>query len=202
MTLKYSVPSIDSLLSGAESLNGTGLIIDDLGNITGREQPNGKILSRILPIAVSGVKVSLTGSTNETLLHSIAIPDGAMGPNSALVIEPVFTYEGGTSSKSTYVRLGDASELLTSSQISAYSRTTQVFDGPLIKLMNRGNLTNQVSLYPGGTYQIAHASNAELTRSFDFSRTGLFIYISGQLTNASETINLIGVSAHILNPYN
>ncbi len=63
-------------------------------------------------LANSAVAVPHTGNTNETIIVSVPIPAGAMGPNSRLRATIVWSYTNSANTKTLRLRLGGAAGTL------------------------------------------------------------------------------------------
>jgi hypothetical protein len=152
----------------------------------------------VITLASTGVITTVTGTTAETALYTVAIPNGIMGPNSAMRIEPAWSYTNSSNSKSLRLRIG-----ATMAGPIVYDRTrnTSSLESPLIVLINRGVQNVQVNVYaPTGSYG-NNAPNFVGTNAFDFAAAGLNFYVTGQLTNTGESISLEALMVSVLNPY-
>lgn len=171
---------------------------DDNGNVTGLVGPGGTY-AVLLTLICTAAPVSVTGTTDKTVLRTVAIPDGAMGANSILRIRPIWNYTNSANNKSIGVGIGTAPASVTN--IYARTRTTTAADLPLIELQNRNNVASQIIRYSqAGTYTTA-TSSANATSTINFSTSGMNLYIYGTLTNTGETITLESVHVEIINPY-
>lgn len=156
--------------------------------------------SQPVTIGCSGVKVALTGTTTETVLGVIPIPDGVMGPNSMLEIAPQFNWTSSANGKIATVSIGQSAGTGT----IVYRRTrTTTGDNPLIRLVNRGVLNSQVdSCGSLGTFGANNANFlSEITRAVDFALPNLNIYITGTLADTGEFIDLNSYLVTVINPY-
>jgi hypothetical protein len=152
-----------------------------------------------LLLACSGVQVSVTGTLDETALSVIDIPDGAMGPNSALKLIFSSTWTDSANSKTGAVRIG---QTIAAPTIRSYARTTTTTakqDFPLILLHNRGSLTSQFDI--SATSFGTNVTTAPAERSINFGQTGNKIFITGRVTAIAESFTLNSVYAEIINPY-
>lgn len=151
-------------------------------------------------LQTSGVKVNLTGTTTTTLLATVALPDGIMGPNSALQIEPAFNWTSSANNKTITISVGQT--LGGATTIFTRTRTT-TGDLPLIRMINRGVQNSQIEVFSGlGTYGTNSANFlVENTRTVDFSQNTLNIYITGTLVNSSESIDLNALMVSVINAY-
>lgn len=149
-------------------------------------------------IALSGVKSVLTNSLTETALFTAMIPDGIMGPNSGIEIQPVWTHTNSANTKTLRVRIGTT---IAGQTAFERARTTSQYEAPLIRYVNRGVLNSQINAYsPSSTFALNNASGVESLRDYNFAQTGMRVFVTGQLTNLSEEIALQSVLIKILNP--
>lgn len=167
---------------------------------------NGAIWSSVpLILGNSGVKVSLTGTTDQTLMGQVALPDGCMGPNSTLRVEPKWTHENDANNKTMTIGIGTdvGDALLVANKWYNVTRGTG-FAGatPLLEVVNRGVQNSQLRKYSDlGNYSSGSSSTAEQTTTMDLSRTGLSLYFFGQLASASNTLSLQGYTVTLINGY-
>ena len=157
-------------------------------------------VSQPVTIGCSGVKASLTGTTTETVLGVIPIPDGVMGPNSMLEIAPQFNWTSSANNKKVTVSIGQS----VGTGTTVFTRTRTITgDTPLIRLFNRGVLNSQVDACGGlGTFGTNSTSFlSEATKAVDFALPNLNIYITGTLADVGEFINLNSYLATVINPY-
>jgi hypothetical protein len=159
-----------------------------------------KVSGSIICLANSGVKVNLTGTTSETLLYTLALPDGIMGPNSSLQIEPAFNWTNSANNKTVKIAVGQT--LVGATTLFTRTRTT-TGDLPLIRLTNRGVTNSQIEVFSGMGVYGANSANflVENTRAANFSLPNLNLYITGTLANAGESLDLNAVMVSVINAY-
>lgn len=152
-------------------------------------------------LALSGVKVTLTGTTAETALYVVDIPDGIMGPNSAIEIQPVWTHTNSTNSKTLRVRISTVINGGSGDMAYERARTTTQYEAPMIRYVNRGVLNSQINAYgPNSNFATANASGTESIRSFNFAANNVKVFVTGQLANIAEEISLQSIMVKIINP--
>lgn len=131
-------------------------------------------------LGVSGVAVACTLSAVDEVLGSCVIPDGVLGPNSVMQIEPLWTYPNSANNKLLKVRIAGVN-------IYSVTRTTSVREAPLIVLANRGAMTSQIMPYDNA-YLTASAV-PPTTLAVDLTGN-VTIEILGQRASASESLKL------------
>lgn len=149
-------------------------------------------------IGCAAVLVSVTGTTAETALYTVAIPDGIMGPNSAMRIEPTWSYTNSANNKLLRLRIGTT---ISGAILYERTRTASVTESPLIVIANRGAQNLQANIYaPLGSYG-NNIVSAIGTNNFNFATPGLNLYLTGQLANTLETISMESLMVSVWNPY-
>ena len=152
-------------------------------------------------LACSHVPFSLTGagSTSETLMGQVIIPDDVMGPNSKLVIEPLWQWTNNANSKTFSVKIGNAG-LGVASTLYTRTRTVNLSEAVIISLANRGVKNSQ---YLPLVADYAFNSPQQIfTSSHDFAQPGWSLYFSGSLANTTDTLAFLGVTVTVVNPMN
>ncbi|WP_059413444.1 hypothetical protein [Cupriavidus basilensis] len=139
----------------------------------------------------SGAPVSVTGTTSETVLATIPIPAGAMGPNGALRVTALWSFTNGANAKSCVIRLG-------ASQISLFSTTTTNSGQQQSVTRARGATNSQVTQGFGST-GFGTTTNSPVLTTVDMT-SAQNVTLTGILTNASDTITLEAYTVELLNP--
>ena len=198
-------------------------LVDEVnGQIVGQKRPDGKEISlatvetnpltgeiafsaggQAIEIAApkvlfdSAVAVAVTGTLTKTVLATVGVPAGVMGPNSTLRVLPVWSYTNSANNKVFGVEVGTA---MPGTTIYMRTRTTTASEMPLIEVQNRGAKSSQISKYAAtSSYATAQAS-PPTTHTIDFNvAQNVFVY--GQLANVGETIALEALRVEIVNPY-
>ena len=132
----------------------------------------------ILSGSAIGFSCSLTAI--DEVLDSFLIPAGALGVNSVLQIEPLWTFTNSANNKTLKIRIGGV-------EIYSATRTTCDKEAPLIVLANRNSLASQIQPYDN-TYLTA-GSGAPATYSIDFSKNQI-VFIMGNRANSGDTLKL------------
>lgn len=146
-------------------------------------------------LAQSAVAASVTGTTSETTLATIAIPAGAMGVNGSLRIRPKFSYTGNTNLKTMRVRLGGTSFWFADNGANASNIGSQ----PLIDIENRGAANSQIGVAGGTAGVNLTITTAHLTGVVD-TTAAQNLTITAQLANGADTATLEAYTVEILNP--
>jgi hypothetical protein len=128
----------------------------------------------------SAAPVASTWTGVDEVLASFTIPQGMLGVNSILQIEPLWTFTSSANSKICRVRVGG---------ILVYSaaRTTSTREAPLIILANRNSLGSQIQPYDA--VYITAGSGTPATYAIDFSVTAT-VEIMGQRAAAGDALTL------------
>lgn len=148
-------------------------------------------------VGVRGATASLTGTTAETLLcPAIKIPAGWMGADSIMKMDVVFTFTANTNGKTYNIKIGQTE----ASAASVFTRTrsggTAQLDALCILIANKGATNSQeVLTAPTGLYSI-NSTSAPTTNSIDFS-VDQYVYITGTLANAADTVAMRGYCIRI-----
>lgn len=143
-------------------------------------------------IAQSAVAASVTGTTNETTLATIAIPAGAMGANGQLRITALFSTTNSANNKILRANIGGTAFLATT--VTAVASTSS-----LVMIRNRNSLASQVGFAPTISAGVGTSATAVVTATVDMS-VAQNLTITGQLANTGETITLEAYTVEILNP--
>ena len=137
-------------------------------------------------LAQSGVAASVTGTTAETLLASVAFP--ALGINDSLVVETAWTVNNNANAKTPRVRV-NTSTALGGSTFVAYAMASTVRLGDVRSIVNRGATNSQIGLGNSGGAPIGAASSAHTTGSTE-TNAGGYVLLSGQLATSTDTLTL------------
>jgi hypothetical protein len=135
------------------------------------------------PIEVlSGSAIAFSSSLTalDEVLDSFLIPAGALGVNSVLQIEPLWTFSSSANNKILKVKIGSV-------EIYSATRTTSVKEAPLIVLANRNSLASQIQPYDN-TYLTA-GSGTPATYTIDFAKNQI-VFITGQRADSGDTLKL------------
>jgi hypothetical protein len=135
-------------------------------------------------IAKSGSALSVGSTTAETVLATVDIPGGTMGPNGWLIVYSSWTITNGSNDKTVRIRLGGigGTAFLQSLQ------TTQATISDVRWIANRGSQASQVgpilALSP-----FAASTDALITGTIDTSAATTLVF-TGQKESAGEVCTL------------
>lgn len=137
-------------------------------------------------LAQSGVAVSHTGDTNETVLATVAIPAGLLGANGRIEIVALWSITNSANNKIARIRFGTSGSGLGGTQVSTTTQTTSATIGTLTIINNRNSASSQVA-----TPQMVFAGSG-ITAAVAVIDTANAseINLTGQLALGSETITL------------
>ncbi len=137
-------------------------------------------------IGHSAVAAALTGTTAETILASVAVPAGEMGPNGVLRVTTEWSYTNSANNKTLRTRLGAG---LSGTVFDSIVPTTNAFQRRQCDIKNRN--ANNAQMAPPSAYVAGFGTStgAVLTGTVDTSAAQT-LAITGQLANAGETITL------------
>ena len=138
---------------------------------------------------MSAVPASLTGSTAETTLASIAIP--ALGPNDAVRATLNWTFTSSVNLKSMFVKINGATFAQNSTSTSGHTASRME-----VMVMNRNNTASQLGSIFGFGYT-AGAAVTFLNPAVETSGDNT-ITIRAQLASSGETITLEGYAIEVV----
>lgn len=137
-------------------------------------------------LGASAVAAAVTGTTAETVLATVTVPAGAMGPSGGLEIRSSWTVTNSANSKTLRTRLGG----LAGSQFQTLGLTTVVTAADVRRIRNRGNAASQVGSAPANASGINVGSgSAHATAAVDTS-VAQDLVLTGTLALATESITL------------
>lgn len=143
----------------------------------------GTVSSSPTILGLGAAAASITGTTNETTLATIAVPGGSMGPNGQIEIVTHWTYTSSANNKIFRIKLGAT----TFWQLTV---TTNVNLQTYCRICNRNSAASQVVFtLSGGTSGFGQSGSA-ITTGTENTDTTLNMTITAQLANAGETIQL------------
>lgn len=144
----------------------------------------------VLPFQSGAASSALTGSTSETVLATLSLPGGTLGPNGAITIDALWSHNANANAKTLRARLGGLSGVAFGiSQASATSLSARLTG----YLQNRNSVSSQVG-----------SSGAAFTLSTAAVNTGALntannwdIVITGQLGVGTDSMTLEGFTIRI-----
>jgi hypothetical protein len=132
----------------------------------------------------SAVAVPLTGTVNETVIVSVPIPAGCMGPNSRLRASILWSYTNSANNKTLRVRLGGAAGTVHHS----LTMTTTVAYRLQMEIANVNSMASQKGA-PTMTGGWGTSTGAIATGAIDMT-VDQTLAIIGTLASAGETITV------------
>lgn len=146
------------------------------------------------PLGIGNTQSSHTGNTNETVVGTVTIPAGTMGPNGILVISSEWSNNSSGNNKTFRARLGGISG---TTYFLAIVTTTLSYSDVKRSIYNR-NATNsqigRVSSSVGG-----NNASAVVTSSIDMSVDQTFVF-TVQLANGADNAALEAFCVEVINP--
>jgi hypothetical protein len=139
------------------------------------------LISRPIEIlSGSAVAIACASASFDEILASFLIPAGALGVNSILQIEPLWTFSSSANNKILKVKIGGAT-------VYSATRTTTVKEGPLVVLANRNSLASQFQPYDNN--YVTGGSGVPATYTIDFS-VNQTLQIMGQRASSGDALTL------------
>ena len=155
-----------------------------------------KVYNKVL--AASSVAVNLTGSASETVMATISIPGGVIGPNGQLRIRTIWTATNNANNKTRRVRFGAAAAGTGGTLMMGIASASVVSMQHLTQFGNRGVANSQVGAATGaGTGGFTESTSACATASID-TGSACEIAITGQLASAGDTLTLESYSVELI----
>lgn len=150
-------------------------------------------LSPVVPISYiieqSAVPATLTGTTTETTLATVAIP--AMGQNDSVRVTALFTFTSSTNLKTMFGKLNNATFAQNSTSTSGHTAARVQW-----QVTNRNNTALQLGT-PFGMGFTAGAAVTPLNTAVETSGANTML-IRGQLALGTETMTLEGYTVELL----
>ncbi len=148
-------------------------------------------------IAQGGAAITKTGSTAESILASVAIPGGAMGPNGSIRIRHLWSNNNNGNSKTRRIRFGSAADL-NGTQFTGVIATTSISHYNTHEIINRNSVSSQVGIVPAGaTGGPGSFSGSPVTSSVN-TDSDCYVVFSGELASGSDSILLEYYSVEVL----
>lgn len=162
-------------------------LVTDVGINASLWASNGTVWRPIHPVVLarSAVQVSHTGNTNETTLAAITVPANALGLNGSVAISAIWSNNNSGNNKVSRIRYNNA----TTGTIYAQATQTTNLSARFIdvRISNRNSASSQVGYATAAT---AFVSSAAPVTSAEDTTASTTIYLTGQLANGGDTINL------------
>lgn len=145
----------------------------------------------VIPFQSGVASSALTGTTAETVLATLSLPGGTLGPNGVITVDAIVSAVGTAGTKAVRARLGGATGMV----FGISSGTATAIGGRLTGYaQNRNNVASQIGA--GDNQAFTFATGALVTGSIDTASTQ-DIVITGQLGAAGDSLTLEGYSIRI-----
>jgi hypothetical protein len=148
---------------------------------------------RIPAGGASGVATSVTNTLTETILATIPIAAGAMGPNGALRITAVFSHTNSANSKTLRIRLGG----IGGTAFTDYTNTANAAQMTQRIIQNRNSQASQVAGPSTVPNAVAPTTGSSATGTIN-TAVAQDLVITGQMAALAETITLESYLVEIL----
>lgn len=192
--LGFNVKALTSAnIPSAAQYNCQIIYLSDIGVAGSYWMSNGSYWCPVggeVTLAQSGVAVSLTGTTSETVLATYTLPAKIFGSNANIETVTLWSFTSSADNKQMRIRSGNISGTIYYFQQTTTNASSQGF--------SRINANNSTSEQKGWGTGVANASgfgsnaSAIVTSSLDTVTTSNDILITGQLANSGETLSLMG----------
>lgn len=140
-------------------------------------------------VAVSASPTTITGVIVETIIKTIVIPGGVMGPNGVLRITYIGTNTNSANVKTVRMRIGAAGSGLGGTAIVNYATTNQLSFNSIRQIFNRNSQSSQITSTSGTTTGFGVGTGVNTTTSIDTS-VDWEINITGNPTNAGDSMGI------------
>ena len=145
--------------------------------------PDYSMRTRVL--AASAVSIAHTGTTDETVLATVAIPAGIMGLNGRLRVTSLWSWTSSANTKTARCRFSG----LSGSQVNAGAGTTTA-SIQLFNLIRNVNAANSQKFFNGTITPFNVPNAAAISTSAVDTSADQTVVFTAQLTNTGETITL------------
>lgn len=183
-------------LPSAAANNGLRVHVSDVGEGGSDWKSNGTLwlpVNGSVLLARSGTQASVTGTTAETALATIAIRAGIMGTNGQLRVTTLWSLTNNANAKTCRVRLGGISGTVFQGASIASAASWQ----GLSHIRNRNSASQQVSMSAGPSISFSTSTSAVVTATIDTAQAQDLV-LSGQLGNSADTITLESYTVELL----
>jgi hypothetical protein len=187
-------------LPAAAGASGKVYLVTDVGVAGSLWRSDGTLWRPVHPVVLgrSGVAVSHTGNTSETVLATVAIPANVLGTNRTLEVDAVWSFTGSTNSKTCRARFGAAGSGASGTIVLSGATTTAAnvsFRGNN-RITGRGSTSSQVGA--GNVPVTGFGNGAVITPAIDTTAASEIAF-TGLLASSGETITLERYSVTLSN---
>lgn len=149
-------------------------------------------------LAQSAVAVSVSASTSEESLFSIAIPAGLLGLSGALRLSMLWTTTSSANNKTLRARLGSTA-LGGSAWFALVNTTTASTQIPAHTLRSRNSASSQVC-FPAANGSVGTQSGTAVSTFTEDTSVATVFALTGQKATAGEVLTLEGFTLELLRP--
>lgn len=149
-----------------------------------------------LMLGQSGVAVTHTGDTNETVLATVTVPAGLLGTNGGLRIYSSWTVTNSANNKVPRIRLGGVA----GTTILSPTLTTTLTLSDIRRVYNRNSASSQVTNTNASTVASTGTTALAVTTAAVNMAVAQDLVFAGTLTLGSESISLEGYAVEALIP--
>lgn len=143
----------------------------------------------VMPFQSGAAGAALTGSTSETVLATLTLPGGTLGPNGSIQADALFSVNNSAGAKTVRFRFGGISGMVFGASVGSTS-----IGGRATGLMqNRNNISAQIG---SANNAFVAATTAHNTGALN-TANAQDIVITGQLATGTDSITLEGYSIRI-----
>lgn len=137
-------------------------------------------------LGLSGTPISHTGNTDETILATVRVPGGSMGPHGMLRVTHFWSFTNSANNKSPRVRLGGIAGVA----FGAPVHTANVQSHQQHSIANAGATNSQEYFIASNTTGFSASSGALAAASSIDTTVDQDLVITAQLALGSETLTL------------
>jgi hypothetical protein len=139
----------------------------------------------------TGARVAVTGTTSATVLRSVTIPGGVMGPNGRLEVKMLTGQTNNSNSKTLRVRLGGVQIMNTAAAVTSTASHERV-----LAVTNRNDTGAQIAGPATGANMPGTSTVAVAAYTLD-TTADLLLEIEGQLTNTADELALESLAVEV-----
>lgn len=196
-TTSYAIVGVTDASVGGNGIyraGGTDVALADGG--TGAGTARGACANLLAPyiIAQSAVGVTHTGNTSETILATVTIPAGAIGPNGRLRIHSMWSNNNSGNNKTPRIRLGG----IGGTNYGPAVQTTQISQIHICEISNRNSASSQVgTIGQNGNGGIGSSATALSTGAINTANAQDVVF-TATLANSADSMTLESYVVEVL----
>lgn len=155
---------------------------------------------RLTYTAISGASVALTGSTSETVMATITIPAGVLGPNGSVRVRTLWSATNNANNKTRRIRYGALGAGTGGAVMLGIASASVATMQHYTQWTNRNATNSQVGMATGaGTGGFTESTSAIATAAID-TTAATDVVITGQLATGTDTLTLESYSVEVIVP--